>query len=140
MCHLKSPEDGQFWRLTLSVYPKKDIGKTILSSIDFQVSLSLLSQTDNNRMTNRSVQCQCRQQLSFPNPLTGLPPEVLCLQLGHQPDHGGLWLVFSWLETASPVPLEFSSVTLLESPFFFLQMKINPIASIIGDGLAHSVQ
>lgn len=59
---LENPEDRQFWRLTLSVYPQKDIGKTILSTTDSQVSLSLLSETDNNRTSNRLVQCQCRQQ------------------------------------------------------------------------------
>jgi len=46
----------------------------------------------------------------------------------------------SWLETASPIPLRFSLVTLPESPFSFVQVKISQIASSIGDGLARSAQ
>lgn len=48
--------------ITLSAYPQKDLGDTILSNIDSQVSLSLLPKTDNNTMNNRLVQCQSREQ------------------------------------------------------------------------------
>lgn len=58
----------------------------------FPCKLKLISEADDNRVMNRLVQCQCRQQ-SY----SKLPDQVLSFWLGYQPDHCCLWLLcLSW--------------------------------------------
>lgn len=111
--------------ITLSAYPQKDLGDTILSNIDSQVSLSLLPKTDNNTMNNRLVQCQSREQ-SF----TAAPARALTqgrcllwkrsLLLGHATSQATVMCCCSTsqLETVSPISLQCSWIPLPKSPFF----------------------
>lgn len=136
-------EKPRWWKiLEINVaYPQKDLGKTVLSSVDSQVRLSLLSKTDNNRTTNRLMGCQRRQQSSSQPPdrapTWGPPRSLAGLSAGPRWPVAGCLL--GWRLS---LPCHCGSLQLVhpESPFFFEQMKINQIASSPGDGLAHSVR
>lgn len=111
--------------ITLSAYPQKDLGDTILSNIDSQVSLSLLPKTDNNTMNNRLVQCQSREQ-SFTAAPARAHTQGRCLLwkrsllLGHATSQATVMCCCSTsqLETVSPISLQCSWIPLPKSPFF----------------------
>lgn len=135
--HLKSPKDRQSWRLT-SVYPQKHISRTILSTIDSQVSLGLLSKTGiTARLTDWSSASADSTPLLNPRLGSHLRSLFFSWVISQITAACGWW---SRLETVSPMALLFTSVTLTESPFFFVQMKINLITSSTGDSSAHSAQ